>query len=276
MSTKEESANASQSFGIKIKCPKCGCFVIPKDQNLAQSILQGGFGVHFKCPKCGCKFTYDQKKGEVDAIDKMIDTTSLFMDHKVDPLQEKLKKAQQLDAERRSVEALALLRECETEVRRRGNDQILQAILGNEAAALADTGEAAQAWQVLTEQKCVCERLQDRCALAQVLLNQGILMIRGLNKADEGIRVLVEGLKECKRAGMRKQVDQGLAVMRQITVEFLKPFFDDAKTPRGPTFEKTVQSLLDYAREFGEHDVARLASRALFILDSTKMIEGSL
>jgi phosphocarrier protein len=372
-----EPKNKPASIGLRLRCPRCGYFTVPKDENLVRSMLQQSFQVGTKCAHCGCEFMYDRDKGEVQPLGTVIDATPLLLafalretipnavrqgdwervkelmqQHEdayraskgpglweqtlqwhgglyleADRLDLALEKFRQVeavcrssgdhaelansfrcqarvarrqrrldDAERLAREAIQLFqkvgderavcatkgdlaltvegqgdpaaalelhRESEQLARRLGEMEPLQNSLGNQAAILADMGQVEQAVQLLTEQEKICRESSNQRGTAQVMVNQGILTIRGLHQLREGMRRLADGCRECVRQQVQPSLQQALLVMKTATAELVLPITKSEQPQPDDQTLDTIEECLEFGLEFKESKVVVWSAQAL-------------
>ncbi len=372
----DELAGQGANVGIRIKCPTCGCFVIPKDQDLARTVLELGF-IGMKCSKCGCEFFYDRIHGEIGPIKVATETAPiaaafglreailgaiakadfetaerLMAEHEAfcrtskvpgmleealswhgqvlldaGQIDEAFRKFLQgevaslesgnqselanslrgqgraarrqnrlADAEQRTRKAielfdrvgdrrsicgcladLALVLEakgdlagaleshhrCQAMSRELGETNALQNSLGNQAAILADTGDIPGAVELLAEQADLCRRASDERSLAQAVLNQGILTIRGLHRLEDGLILLADGCRRCLQHQLRPPVEQALAVLRAAAAELLTPILEGSTREWDDRALRQCSALRQFAFEFRETSVFVWTTQAL-------------
>jgi hypothetical protein len=273
---------------------------VPKYQEAARTVLEQGHFIIMRCSKCGTEFEYDRGKGEVPAAgpdDLVIDMGDMMMverwnadglaaRHEGRPaeafqlheralqvylkmrdtrgvIQTKGHMALALEASGDRPNALALLRECEASARQLGDDEALQAILGNQAAMLADDGDIASAAELLGQQAALCSRVGNTKALGQVLLNQGILHVRGLNDARTGMAVLAQGVRQCRANGMGALAAQALPILHEAARMILEPALSGTRPDLPADATTQAQLIQGHALELRDQGLFELATLAL-------------
>ncbi|HOX01066.1 MAG TPA: HPr family phosphocarrier protein [Candidatus Paceibacterota bacterium] len=252
------AANPSPQLGIRIRCPKCGSLRIPKDQELARSILDSGSGLGMKCPECQCEFMYDRERGEISVIEERgpSETDSRESGHPNEWGHLLRRLGRLARREGRLEDAERLTRQAIDRFEAAGDERSVCGAKGDLALVLEARGDPAAALELHRDSGGMARKLGAMDELQHSLGNQAAILA-DIGQVDRAVELLAEQEEICRQTSNERGLAQGILNQGILKIRALH------RTEEG------LSQLADGCRRCLQHRLQPPVQQALLVLRCT-------